>query len=327
MTVRVILLLLAIATLVGCHHHDFDNSPVRRSVTIDILFDWSDDPSASPKEMTVYFFREGAPSSASPYIFDLKGCEGGRVTLPAGTYSAICHNGDNDTHGYVGRNSYRDFGLRLSDLDQLDGLSLSPSTLPRTEGAEEERKAFTPGYIWISALPAVEISESDTPGAVTFRMIPAVCKYKFIIHNPVNIESTRSIMATVSGMAGTLHPGRGLTGDESVTHLFNMTSGESGELTGEMLTFGHCTGRPVVSRRSGEDEVLHTLVVCATLANGRKWYSSHDVSSQFHAQSDMGITDIVVELDSLPIPQSSSGGGFRPEVGGWGGGSHESIGM
>ncbi|MDE7388750.1 MAG: DUF5119 domain-containing protein, partial [Muribaculaceae bacterium] len=253
---------------------------------------------------------------------------GGRITLPVGTYSAICHNADSDSHGFVGRNSFDDFGLRLGDLKNLGDFTSRPSMLPRANGAESERMANSPDSIWVASIPFVEIFEPISPEApaqtVSFLMQPVVHHYTFIIHNPINFNSATAIMASVSGMSATVHPGRGMTGDETVTHAFDMAPMADGGLIGHLLTFGHCAARPVISRVTADpDSGLHSLVVYATLADGRNWYSTHDVTDQIHSSTSL---DCVVHLDSISIPPSSAGGGFRPNVGGWEG-SGETIGM
>lgn len=324
---RNVLLLVCILLLSSCNHHDLTYSSTQRVVLVNVNFDWSNDPTAAPAEMTVYFFRDGAARNSLPIAYDFKGRDGGVIILPVGTYSAICHNADSDRHGFVGQTSFDEFGLRLGDLKNLGDFPSHPSSLPRADGAETERMANSPDSIWVAAIPHLEIAaplESAQDQMVSFIMQPVVHHYTFIIHNPVNFNSATSIMASVSGMSAIVHPGRGMTGEETVTHAFDMVPTADGGLIGHLLTFGHCGSNPVVSRQmTTPDSGLHSLVVYATLADGRNWYSTYDVTDQIHSSS---VPDCVVELDSINLPPSSSGGGFQPTVGGWQG-SGEIIGM
>ncbi|MDE7388480.1 MAG: DUF5119 domain-containing protein, partial [Muribaculaceae bacterium] len=54
----------------SCSHHDLTYGPTRRSAVVNVEFDWSDDPAASPAEMTVYFFRTDASRNAAPIAYD-----------------------------------------------------------------------------------------------------------------------------------------------------------------------------------------------------------------------------------------------------------------
>lgn len=314
----------------GCEHRDLCYEHPHTRVPLVVEFDWSSDVDASPNGMTVHFFRIGSRAT-SPYIFDFKGRDGGQIVLPAGVYAALCYNNDSDSHGFVGYDSHENFGLRLGDLQRLGNMSLSPARLPRAEGAENERMANAPDSIWVASLSEVVV-DAPVPGTgnttskavVRFEMQTVVHHYTFIIHNPINFTNSISISASVSGMAGTVHPGRSMTGDETVTHAFEMTSTSDGGLVGHLLTFGHCSGNPIGARDSDSDDGVHKLVVYATLSDGQNWYSTHDVTAQIHGSH---VADCVVELDSLALPKPSlSGGGLQPSVGGWKE-YHETVGM
>lgn len=320
--VTAVMLLSLMCLTASCDHREFLYENPSKRVQVTVEFDWSDDPAASPAGMTVYFFREGT-STRSAYEF--VGKSGGTILLMPGLYRAICHNNDSDRHGFTGENEFDGFGIRLNDNRNAGGTFGNSGNLR----AGDERIAHSPDSMWVAALPVFEIRERDplapsAPQVIRFRMQNVVHHYTFIIHNPVNFTNSITVGATVSGLAGTVHPSRGMTGEETVTHFFNMSPLRDGGLMGEFLTFGHCGGRPLGSRADGaEQEGPHTLIVHATLANGKRWTSSHDITAQIH---DSPVADCVIRLDSLVFPQSSEGG-MSPTVSDWTSGTKEDVGM
>lgn len=319
-----IMSLFSILLFSSCDHREFLYEKPSRRIPVKVEFDWTDDPGASPAGMTVYFFRAGS-KSASPIAYDFEGREGGSLELSPGVYGAICHNSDSDRHGLVGEASFDEFGLRLNDHRDTGGLH--SALLPRVDN---ERLAHSPDSIWIASIPVFEIPETDPlsktkegPVVLSFRMMTVVNHYTFIIHTPLNYTNSTYVSATISGMAGTVHPGRGVNGDETVTHLFDMKPTRDGGLRGDILTLGHCSGGPAGSR--ADEERTHILVVNATLADGQRWSSTHDVTDQIH---NSRLPDCVVRLDSVAFPKhTGSGGGLSPTVEGWTIGTHESVGM
>ncbi|MDE6278290.1 MAG: DUF5119 domain-containing protein [Muribaculaceae bacterium] len=309
----------------ACNHREFLYDEPSGRATVEVMFDWSADPQASPRGMTVYFFRSGSKSRA-PIAYDFKGRNGGTVSLTPGVYSAICHNSDSDRHGFVDQDSYDDFGIRLNDHRNAGNLSNSSAVAPHSG---DERIAHFPDSMWVASIPMF-IIEAPAPTdthreIITFAMQPVVHHYTFLIHNPLNFNNSISVSASLSGMASTVHPGRSATGDETVTHLFNMTPTPDGGLFGEILTFGHCGSGDINSRDGGDDspEKPHVLVVRASLSDGQNWTSSHDVTDQIHGSR---VPDCVIRLDSIAFPKPTGGSGFSPSVGGWIG-SQENVGM
>lgn len=314
------LLLLLTCILTGCNHREFLYEAPSRRIPVEVIFDWSIDPDANPSEMTVYFFRL---DSNRVITYDFKGKDGGSAILSPGIYAAICHNADSDRHGFVGSNAFDEFGLRLNDNRNASSFQSNLSYLR----ISDERIAHSPDYMWVGVITMFEIKAIDeipdrSVQTVVFEMQSVVSHYTFHILNPINFNKSISVNATLSGMASTIHPGRGMTGQETVTHLFEMSPTPDGNLFGEILTFGHCSGK-VISSRSDDDSKPHILSIFATMSDGQRWTSVHDVTEQIHGSSTQ---DCVIRLDSVPFPKPTGGGGFNPTVGGWTG-SQEIIGM
>lgn len=323
---RFLILLTAFITastlFLSCDHRDIIYDSPYGLAKLNIVFDWEAAPDASPKSMTVYFYRLDVKSS-SPYIFDIKDKNGGEIEIPFGNYAVICHNSDSDRHDYTGMDSYNDFGLRLVDLRNFRTMNINPQHLP-TYG--DERFANYPDYMWVASIPSVSINVRNDEGqqTLTFRMLPVTYEYTFIIHNPIDYDKSMSLSASVSGMTSTVHPGRMSTGEETVSHFFEMFESD-GKLIGKLLTFGHCGNNPIPTRQSEQpDTAKHILVVYADLNDGNLWTSTHDVTAQLHKSHDL---NCIVELDTIQLPTGIGGGGFSPSVEGWTGGTEEIIGM
>lgn len=318
-----LLLLLLLLLNAGCEHREFEveEDTSSKRVPVVVEFDWSLAPDAKPAEMTVYFFRLG--SNSRPIAYDLRGQDGGRITLSPNLYAAICHNNDSDRHGFVGYNSFEEFGLHLNDNVNAGHLANPWSYIK----SADERIAHTPDRMWVGSIATVEIKEvdalgGDAPQVVRFEMHPIVSHYTFIITNPENFTKSLSVSATLTGMAGTYHPGPGIMGDETVTHLFDLIPTPDGNLYGEMLTFGHCGADGHRGRADDDTSIPHVFTIHATLADGQPWTSVHDVTGQIHNSAS---DDCVIRLDSVAFPKPTDNG-FQPSVGGWTG-TQEPIGM
>lgn len=263
--------------------------------------------------MSVFFFREGANNSIS---FEFAGREGRRITIRPGTYSVICYNSDSGAHGIINEDSFYDFGLHLHDVRRIGTQGLPPALFA---SENDERIANTPDEMWVDAVERIEISASPEGGVnhIVLHPKPAHSYVHCIVHDPENATGAMSIFATLSGMAGTIHPGRGVTGEETVTHSFNMSMTSGGKVEGRLNVFGHCSGNPY----GRADDVLcrgekHILTLYCNGKDNELWYKSFDVTDQIHSQD--GQENILVELDHVDFPiQPSGGGGFIPSVNDW----------
>ncbi|MDE7153721.1 MAG: DUF5119 domain-containing protein [Muribaculaceae bacterium] len=324
--VRLFVCAVLVLLTAACNHREFDYQLPSARVPVVVEFNWELDQDAAPEGMTVYFYRSG---SSRAIAYDFNGRDGGSLTLLPGTYSAICHNNDSDVHGFVGYHSFDEFGLRLNDHRTAGNAQSFPAQ--RADGVDE-RIAYTPDLMWVSSIPVFVIEPSDnpdvksrTPVVLRFDMQPVVHHYTVHITNPINFNKSVEVHATISGMASTVHPGKAVTGDETVTHHFTMQPTSDGNLRADFLTFGHCGGNPLSSRGSDDEKELHILSVYATMPDGKEWTSVHDVTTQLHSSVSL---DCVVRLDSVSFPQhTGSGGGWAPSVDDWGGGHREPIGM
>ncbi len=300
------LLAVAAVSLSSCLHKDlcFDHS---HRVTVYEEFDWRNAPDADPTSMLTYYF----PSQGEVLTYTFAGRDGGEISLPFGSYSAISISGDNTYWGGL-RNTDDParFELYTKDAEQLRGYGLQTRSLPRAKGAETERIAMTPGMVWSDRQDNI-LLKADAEGDQYIRFYPeeTVCHYTVDIYDVKNIGNLHgsNVDATLSGMAeGYLH-GQRKTTDVAVTMPFTLTpSAESASLHGEFLTFGECD----------TNKVPHQLTVYMYLVDGTKWYHTFDVTQQVAGALDPKHVHIIIEGLDLPQP-ISGGGGFVPDVNEW----------
>lgn len=84
------LVTLMVSALVSCAHKDID-CPAS-ATGIEVLFEWNNAPDAHVDGMTLYFYP--IDGIGKIWRFDIAGRKGGRVELPAGTYTMIACNND-----------------------------------------------------------------------------------------------------------------------------------------------------------------------------------------------------------------------------------------
>lgn len=303
-----ILLAAMLFTLGSCRHKELWNEENPR-VSEKVVFDWSKAPDADPSSMMTYFFPEQDSEESEPLVYTFAGREGGTISIPYDNYVAISLNGDN-SHWASLRNTDdpERFEVYTKDAEQLSGYGMASRSLPRAEGAENERMAMTPDMIWSDRRD--DISVTLTPGEQQILFYPEenVCHYSVLVKDVSNMEYIHgvSIDATLSGMAeGYLHGG-GKTTDVAVTMPFILSpTHETNSLHSEFLTFGECDSL----------KVKHLLTVYMYLSDGSKRYRTYDVTDQVTAAPDPRHVQIVVS--GLEVPKPVAGGGFNPDVSDW----------
>lgn len=307
------LILIVILASAGCQRQQelcFDHDRHER-IPMDVEFDWSDHPDADPATMSLYLFPEdGRPSIR----YEFEGRDGGRILVPAGRYTAIALNSDTEEILVEETDRLETFRVRLRDANELQGLSMRSSEVPRAPGAEGERMAYAPTKLWRVRTDGL-FADEGTEEVQKFRLRPTdvLCRYSVRIDSVANIGDVQSVSATLSGMAGGMlfHDGT-LTG-EIVTIPLEITPSEGVSLSGTWMSLGHC-GHSRCRTDGDSPQEKHIFTVYAVLADGSRWYHNYTVTEQMHA-TDSGECEII--LDRLELPKAMSGGGFNISIGEW----------
>ena len=138
--VNILVLIMSLIWVCGCerqqdlcyNHEEHDRQ------AIDVVFDWSEDTTASPVSMSLYLYNS---TGKLHQRYEFAGGEGGRIYVTPGVYTAIAVN--SDTEGAKTRFSDRleTFEIWLRDAVELNGLSVRSDEAPRAPGTETERFA------------------------------------------------------------------------------------------------------------------------------------------------------------------------------------------
>ncbi len=242
------------------------------------------------------------------YIFSNR--DGGPISLPYGTYCGLAMNCDNTDWAMTRSTDNIDsFEVYTPDADELSAYGLTARSVPRAEGAEEERIATTPGMLWTDREDNITLPVTTKRRTITLYPCEAICHYTVEILDVENLKYLHGteIDGTISGMAEGFFDGKELATDNKVTMPFvlNMNADEN-RLQASFLTFGEC---PHV-------KATHTLSVYLILTDGSKWHYTFDVTDQVTDAPDPTHVNIVVKGLTLPHPIASSGG-FIPDVNDW----------
>lgn len=292
----------------SCQHKElcYDHSHV---VDFQVVFDWRKAPQANPASMLMYLFPE---EGGKVNRFEFMSPAGGSLRMNAGRYSGIGLNGGNaDWVRFRGADRYETFEVYSSTAAVLPGSGISVETLPKADGALDERIAVAPGEVWCDNVEHYELHVQNAASQIqTLTMYPeeAVCHYsvEFInVRNLQYLEGT-TLDATLSGLAEGCFPAAGTATDRPVTFPFaGEISQSENRVEGRFLTFGDCQ----------TVETRHYLRVYMVLTDQTKWYATYDVTDQIHHAEDP--TNVHVVVDGLVLPEPISGGGLVPDVDEW----------
>ena len=295
-----------------CYHHP-------HYVDVYVVYDWQHDPTANPEKMQVIFFPQDEYGVYSP--FELKGKNGGKVSLPFGDYMALSYNGDAEDVLFRNAKSFTDIEVYSKDATVLEGIRQMAQSLPKSKGAEDERMVTPAVKMWADQANAGlhltrEDCELQNTHEVCIPPYPLYCEYSVEIRHVKNLSGMGTLLgASLSGMASGVFLKDRTQNEDVVTIPFDMkfskttkaSSEDKGDkisesmtLAGDFLTFGY----------NAKLNPQHNLVVYAVLTDGSKWYSVFDVSEQVRQAPDPRHVHIVIDGLTFPTPTpgSSSGG-------------------
>lgn len=288
---KISLLVIASTFLQSCIF-EYPNCPDDPWKHLKVRFDTSLCPDASPEGMALLFY----PSDGSePWRFDLRGVEGGTVSLPPDTYRVIAYN--NDTYRTMVEKS-DDFRL-CSFTTPPAGVFDGAETLTRTpvpgippEGEEDVRKM--PQMMWCGVVSDIDTS-ADSVVSVPLRQ--SVARISVDIAGVVNIGNINRLAAVITGMSGS-YLCSGLTPSGSPTAIpfsINRPSAHSDSLSGQLLSFGKDNLTPP-----------SYLLLYVWLSDGQNYYFKFDVTESIRNAPDP--LDIHLRLGPITIPPLSGSG-------------------
>lgn len=317
-----------IATLSSCEKRElcYDHS---HTVDLDVRYDWSLAPDASPESMSLYMFpySESSNTTGKGQRYEIIGMDGETIRVNAGEYSAITFNSDQDGLKYLGLDSEGQFeiatidGNLLGDLGSMSGTN--NSDIPRAEGTEDQRVARQPPMMWAHYIPRITIFPQDPDDtapnqAIEFNPQPIVDTYKIHLTNIVNLRILQSVSAAITGMASGTKVRHAFTGRSNVlsrtstevaTIPFDLVINKSdNSISGEMTTFGHC---------ADGDTHKHYLMIYAILIDNSKAFINIDISDKINSTDNNLTHDISIDRITIPEPDNDPGG-FNPSVDDWG---------
>ena len=301
---RILACIVALACLVSCDYELCYEHP--HTGELRVVFDWREAPDAAPESMSLYLFPA---AGGEPLRYEFAGCAGGVVTVPEGSYRALCLNSDTERVLCRDTELWERFECSTRTTELLagyDAYGVRAESVPRAEGTADERIAATPDELWSDRAEQVAVAKGDTR-TLTLYPSTAVCTYTVEICGAENLKYAAALGGSLSGMAGGFLAGRGTTTAERVTVPFDASKSEDRTtLHARFLTFGQPAG----------SAASHMLIVYAVLSDNTKWYYTYDVTEQVRRAPDPYRVHIL--LEGLPLPKPiQNGNGFRPDVDEW----------
>lgn len=301
------ILSFAVIFLSSCHHKDLYMEEEMTS-ELQVVFDWRNAPEADPESMALYLYEE---NGYNPMRFIFSNKTGGLIKSPFGTHHAICLNADNTDWACMrNHGSIETLEIFTQDAEEIGSRADTSSSVPRPDGAENERIAATPGMLWGSRSNDIAIVPHTGMQTITMYPIEAVCHYIVDVYDVKNLEDVESsaVDATLSGMAEGYNHGQESPTDNKVSMKFDLKGIAAEEnLHGEFLTFGECPNTTA----------KHYLTLYMVLTDGSKWYHSFDVTDQVTKAPDPTHVHIIVRGLDLPEPPKEGASGLHTDVNEW----------
>ncbi len=301
------LILAAVAMIAASCDHKELLTECRSTLSVNVVFDWRNSSEARPESMALYLFPA---DGGTPLRYTFQNSTGGEITVPYGSYKALCMNNDNtDWARLKDVGHIETFEIHPTEVNGLSLADLRSANEP-TDPSADTLMVNTPGRLWTDAGETLSLSQADS-GVKTLTLYPADagCRYTIDIYDIQGAESLneRQLFSTFSGLAGGFFPGQASASDEHVTMPLTMTVSDDGtQIHGEFLNFGE----------SPDIIYKNELTLHYFLTDGTPMAYRFDVTDQAHNAPDPRNVHIV--LRGLPIPEPiANGGGLKPVVDAW----------
>lgn len=318
-------ILAAMCGMQSCNHKDLCYGE-KRIVKLRVAYDWSDAPDATPGGMCVFFYS--TDDANQYYRFDFANTEGGEIELPEGRYRVITYNNDTEvvrfssTNIFEGHMAYTRTGDLLEPMygngvtssmqtDNGERVVVTPDGLWGCHAVDVDVDAQGVTYIFTrageDAMPTIEKDQ-----VITLYPHDMLCHYSYEVRHVEGAEHINLISASLSGMAGSMTLSDEKLDTEHITlPVPGQTNVDTGEATGQFLTFGHSTSSPAP----------HKMTFYVVMDDGKKYVvkdsENLDVTSQVDDAPNPKRVHIIIDNIKLPQPTQSDEG-FDPTVDDWG---------
>lgn len=227
-------LALLVLLLTGCEHKPlcYDHP---HGQAVRVVFNWSR-LRQMPGAMRLFFYPLGRQRT-EPYVYDVGAdrlLPGIAVELPAGKYRVLSFNIDTENVFVRNEQQFADIELytaqrSLTLTAKRDGQTVTRS-IPLVD---------TPEWMCRASLAEVQVQSATANAEQLIELTPrpAVSRLLYQIRGIRNIDRARSIIGTLSGVAGSLFAGSGMFPEKSSTVHFE-ASVKGGVVVGEFNLFG-----------------------------------------------------------------------------------------
>jgi hypothetical protein len=284
--------LLALLVLTACEHKElcYDHHHYQ---TVEVHFDWSQAPDASPAGMVLYFYdMEGA---LNVQRFDLSGRDGGQIGVTPGRYTVLFYNNDTEFTLFRGTATFEEHQAYTAEQSMSNAFSRNEEEFPRAYAANE-RVLSCPDMIWGCTATDVKVDEKGVT-VLTFSPHELVAVYSYEIRNVVNVTALEYFGGLLSGMANSITLSSESTRSEVATVPFVSDHVEDNTLLGEFYTFG----------AASDEDAKNILTLYVWMRDGQRWYYNFDVTDQVATADDPMHVHLVIDGLELPLPLNDSG--------------------
>lgn len=280
--------------LQSCIERDlcYDHTHMR---DVEIKFDWSLQPDATPSTMVAHFFTSDG-KHYKRYEFTDRG--GGKIRIESGAYMVLFHNGEMEWVRERG-NSWDSYELYTLEEGLLDPMSRDMPAPPRPSISADEPVRYAAETIWGGSVESVEVEPGNAPAVITMTPEKATSRYSVEISDVSNLSENLDISAAISGMAESHSLSKRAPSGSLVTIPLGLDRPDDHTLTSQFVVFGHCPETP-------SEHIL-------TVYTSEKIYYNFDVTDQVHDAPDP--SDIHIKVKGITLPTVNSG--LTPSVDEW----------
>lgn len=296
-------LLLAFLVL-SCDHKELCLDHSHR-VDVDIVFDWSAAPDATPQTMVVQFFRmDGSAYYRSEFTPSGNGTiDKGKVRIEAGEYKILFHNGEMESVVERG-NTYDGYELVTVSESLLGPMGRAELGMPpRPDEVGDQPVRGAPGNVWGGRYEHLEVLSGVSGQSVTLLPAEVTMECTVEVRNVKNMSDALDVSGALTGMSESWYLANGVSSGVPVTMPIALRRVNDHTLEARFVLFGHC---PV-------QEAKHIFSI---YTSNKKWYK-FDVTDQMHdteINPDRKHIQIVID-DEVDLP--SVDGGMSPSISDW----------